>query len=78
MSTTVRIQNTYSDGHSSERTVELVDPDVDLGSLDDWFEDVVFPETGDGHHGADGSCYTATIVTTPDVELVGKTYEWSD
>jgi len=74
---TVRIENDYSDGHHSERTVVVADPGRDL---DEWFNDVVFNETGDGH-GADndlGSCYTATIVHASDGKLVGKSYEWTD
>jgi hypothetical protein len=46
----------------------------------DWWEEVVWPHTGDGH-GIDcdlGSCYVATIITADDPNLVGATYEWID
>lgn len=47
--------------------------------LADWWEEVVYPHTGDGH-GADndvGSCYTATIIHGP-ARLLGETTEWID
>ncbi len=71
---TVRIDNTYSDGHESTREVELPRP---AGDLEAWWESVVWKETGDGH-GVDriGSCYTATIVESDDPALVGESYEW--
>lgn len=78
MSVRVRIENVYDDGHESDRTVDLDEPD---DSLDDWWDEVVFPETGDGHGiGKDlGSWYGATIVEAQGrPELVGLTYEWSD
>jgi hypothetical protein len=80
---TVRIENDYEDGHHSERIARVDKPDVNQ-TLEDWWNDVVFPETGDGHGvGGMGSCYTATIlhchpVTHHDVYLPGQTYEWID
>ena len=72
---TVKIENSYSDGHESTRVVELPAPGDDL---DAWWENVVWEETGDGHGvGGLGSCYTATIVTANDASLVGKSYEWT-
>jgi hypothetical protein len=74
---TVKIENTYSDGHQSTSEVLLHPPTADL---DEWFQDVVWPHTGDGH-GVDsdlGSCYTATIIATDDPALLGKSYEWID
>lgn len=79
----VKIENAYSDGHESTSEVELDLPDgvtPDSQELDDWFTDVVFDHTGDGH-GIDsslGSCYTATIVAAEDPKLVGATTEWVD
>lgn len=76
---TVSLESAYSDGHRSKREVLLPAPAGDQ-SLDDWFEEVVFPETGDGH-GADnrlGSCLTATV-TACDVEAhLGAEREWVD
>jgi hypothetical protein len=90
----VKIENDYSDGHHSERTVEVDGPTCpghsDIHSAEsfycdgsclhvtDWFDDAVYPETGDGH-GADselGSCYSATVVSGP--RWVGESYEWTD
>jgi hypothetical protein len=72
----VKIENDYSDGHHSECVVELELPDdMLIADLDDWFNEVVFPKTGDGH-GADedlGSCYTATILTG---KFTGCENEW--
>lgn len=80
---TVKIENDYSDGHHSERAVVLPEPSADRlipAGCDEWFESVVFPETGDGHgtDGTLGSCYTATITHAADAKLVGKSYEWID
>ena len=75
MSVTVKIENCYSDGHESKHEVVLPSP---RGSLDEWFEDEVFPHTGDGH-GIDqelGYCHTATIIATDTEEHLGAEYEW--
>jgi hypothetical protein len=76
---TVRITNHYSDGHHSEHQVTVPAP---TGSLEDWWEDEVWPHTGDGH-GADdenlGVCYTATIISAgkgDNPQLVGEENEW--
>lgn len=77
----VRIENYYSDGHRSKRDVTLDEPTIDgQEALDDWFSEVVYQHTGDGH-GADndlGSCYVATVITAADPGLVGKSCEWTD
>lgn len=78
---TVHIHNAYSDGHSSEHVVELPDPaSLDPAALEEWWMDVVFPETGDGHGAARGlhSCYTATVRASAHAELVGVVTEWID
>lgn len=73
---TVRIDNAYSDGYESSSLHEL---EVPAGAeLEEWWEEVVWPLTGDGH-GAGvklGTCYTATIVAG-DPELVGESQEWA-
>lgn len=87
MKVTVKIENAYSDGHESKHEVVLDAPD-DLGAfgemfyprLEQWFQDVVWPETGDGH-GANndlGSCFTATILAADSPLLLGRGYEWTD
>lgn len=68
----VKIENVYMDGHESERTVTVPAP---VGSLKDWWENVVFPKTGDGHDCEGDAVYTATIVKGP-IQLVGLTREW--
>jgi len=84
MTVTVKIENAYADGHESEREVEVMAPHLfrsqDPYHLNEWWEEVVWPKTGDGH-GIDavlGSCYVATIITADDPNLVGATYEWMD
>lgn len=75
----VKITNHYSDDHHSESEVELDGPTGDDIDIDNWWSDVVYPHTGDGH-GANndlGSCYTATIVVGP-ARLLGETCEWID
>ncbi len=71
----VRIVSTYEDGHESERAVVLPAPTG--GDLDTWWEEAVWPETGDGHGSSGlGSCYTATVVAATDPALVGQSREW--
>jgi hypothetical protein len=74
---TVRIENSYSDGHESKSEVLLPPPE---GDLTQWFEDVVYPHTGDGHGiGKDlGSCHVATIIAADDAALLGENCEWTD
>lgn len=78
MTVTVHIENTYEDGHESQVDVELDAPE-DPTDLDDWWDDVVFAHTGDGH-GVDnpklGSLYEATITRADDESLVGQSMEW--
>lgn len=79
----IRVENTYSDGHESEHTAE-VDPPASMATedIDDWWDETVFDETGDGHgiNRSDlGSCYTATVMEAADFPaLVGQSHEWVD
>lgn len=75
---TVLIENTYTCGResSSEEQVPYPEPGQDL---DDWFDDVVNPLTGDGHPcgSSEHALYEATIIAAPDrPELVGETSSW--
>lgn len=72
---TVRIENWYSDGHESKHEVQIDPP---TGDVEQWFEEVVWDHTGDGHGiGKDlGSCYVATVIACDDAALLGETYEW--
>lgn len=78
---TVKVENYYSDGHESTHEAVVLAP-ANLGpdDVEQWFEDDVYPHTGDGHGvGKDlGSCYVATILATDNPVLLGLTYEWSD
>jgi len=76
MSTVVKIENAYSDGHLSEHEVKL---DTPTGDVEEWFDEVVYEHTGDGH-GIDndlGYCHTATVIASDDPGLLGQTYEWA-
>jgi hypothetical protein len=75
----VRIENTYSDGHTSTHTVEVPAPHLD-DDLENWWDEEVLVHTGDGH-GEDGSLgflYQATIVEADELPLmIGMAREWN-
>lgn len=75
MTTKVKIENDYEDRSHSERVVEI---DSEPASHDDdviidWFEEHVWPQTGDGTGANMSACYTATIVGGP---FDGEWKEW--
>lgn len=73
----VRIEGSYENGHSYDRVVVVDAPDPVYGPDEDWWWDVVFPETGDGQPGDIGSYCKATVLDPE--ELWGTaTYEWTD
>jgi hypothetical protein len=78
MTVTIRMENTYEDGHESTSEHVLDNPE-DPENLEDWWEDYVWELTGDGH-GADnpklGSLHEATIIKADDESLVGQSMEW--
>lgn len=77
----VLIENTYSDDHRSVETVTVPAPDPAAPDLEDWWEEAVFPHTGDGHGIGRpdlGSHHTATITEAEDATLVGLDHEWED
>jgi hypothetical protein len=79
MSVTLKIENTYEDGHESSRLVNVEEPES-FAALEQWWEDVVYPETGDGHgekHPKLGCLFEATILDAADTSLCGLTMEWS-
>lgn len=82
MSLLIKIENDYSDGHSSENTVILNIPEPDIKDVNDddseWWDEHVFNHTGDGHGVQRGieSYYTATIVGADNKELIGASKEW--
>jgi len=75
----VRIVNTYEDGHESCSEHRVVAPQGDLA---EWWEEVVFPLTGDGHGAANpnlGTCYEATVIACDQEEhpgLLDESWEW--
>jgi hypothetical protein len=75
----IRIENTYSDGHQSARRAKVTEPaSASSKVLEQWWEDVVAPQTGDGH-GLDsrlGFCYTVTVLRANTAGLAGQVHEW--
>jgi len=70
----VHIENDYEDKYHSEFDVELAAPDP--SDIEQWWEDVVWPHTGDGHGENLNACYTATITSADDSSLHGQSFEW--
>jgi hypothetical protein len=77
MTVTVRIENTYEDGHESVLEVEVESPEVPT-DLEEWWEERVWEHTGDGHAlgSGMGAWYEATIIEADDASLVGLSMEW--
>lgn len=74
---TIRVENTYSDGHKSQQTHEIDDFTGDPADEDE-LRDHLFEFTGDGHgdtHRVDGF-HEVTIVAAADEALVGRTVEF--
>jgi hypothetical protein len=76
MPTQVIITNTYPDRSNTE-TVTVPDPEsLSPEDLEDWWEEEVFPHTGDGRGSNDYAVYTATVTESDVPGLVGKWNEW--
>lgn len=82
----VRIEGSYTNGHSYDRIVTVEAPTLDDwnapvddfgGPLTDWWEQVVFNEIGDGQPGNVGSYHKATVFA-PGEPWDNATYEWMD
>lgn len=73
----VKIENTYADGHESTVRVRVAPPadPNDEVDVDDWWNNVVFPLTGDGHSTTMNSSHEATVLEGPE-GLVGEEYGW--
>lgn len=72
------ITNTYEDGHESEHEV-FVSPWEGGVPDDDWWQDVVFPHTGDGSGENQNAFYEATIIEivgSTDTTMCGVSYDW--
>lgn len=72
----VTIRNFYADGHSSSKIVDLEPPGQDI---DEWFDEVVWPHTGDGHgdeHPKLGFRYEVEIGDAADSALIGLCRQW--
>lgn len=69
---TLRIESAYEDT-TLIRYVVLPGP---TGDEDDWWEDVVWPETGDGNHPGDPSWYEARVIAHNGILPSAETREW--
>lgn len=74
MPTIVSITNTYPDRRSV--TVVTVDSPDPTRNLTGWWEDKVFPHTGDGHGQRQYAIHTAIIMSSDVIGMVGRTFEW--
>lgn len=75
---TIKVENTYSDGHESEQT-HAVRLERFRGEEDLW--EHLYDYTGDGHGAGEGrnlgSLHTVTVLACPEYpELVGLSNEW--
>lgn len=76
--TIVSIENYYADRQNVSEGIEVESPtDLSPRGLEDWWEDVVFPHTGDGLGEHQDAVYVATVVSSDVPGLsVGTSYEW--
>lgn len=75
---TVRVESTYSCGHASEHAAVIRAPHVGE-SAEGWFDDVVQPETGDGHScgPSEHAHYEALVTVAPRrPDLLGQSRTW--
>lgn len=75
MSTQVRITNTYPD-RSNAVTVTVQSPWTWPDGLEGWWEDTVFPHTGDGRGASQYAIYSAEVTDSDVPDLIGAKYEW--
>lgn len=84
MPTIVSITNTYPDREatvtvtvdSPQLPLGVVAPDTPASALEDWWNDVVSPHTGDGNGEHQRAMYTATVMSSDVPGLVGRTNVW--
>lgn len=78
MNFTVRVENFYVCGRNSTST-DLVRAPFSGEELEEWWQDVVFDLTGDGHPcgSREDALYEVTIIDSPgSPELLGEKYGW--
>lgn len=69
----VEIQSTYVDGCENVAIYELDEPNE---LTEDFWDDEVFPLSGDGHHRNVTSIETATIIEAANPTFLGQVREW--
>lgn len=74
MATRVSVNSYYADRTHS--TIEIVPTPADPTDLGDWWEDVIFPLTGDGLGSREYAIYNAIILKSDKPGLVGQIHEW--
>jgi hypothetical protein len=80
MTVIVQIDNAYECSRRSI-SVKEVDPPPGLAPdvVEQWFEEVVYDLTGDGHDcgQSENAIYEATVIAAPEMpQLVGAKWEW--
>jgi hypothetical protein len=73
--TTVSISGVYECGHQYTRIVDVPDPGPGQ-PIEDWWEYVVWEETGDNHTEDEGNCTNAVILACIEPQLIGAKWEW--
>lgn len=74
----IRLDNTYACGRESSTVVEVDEP---AWLVEEWWDDVVAPLTGDGHEpcaSREHALYEATVVAADDPALLGCTHTWGE
>lgn len=71
----IKITNTYA-GRVSTTVVEIEEAGRDDIDDPNWWDEEVWPHTGDGHGQSESAWYDAEIIEAADESLVGQTYEW--
>lgn len=75
MSTRITITNTYP--NRTNQVVETVPTPIPRpAELADWWEDIVWPLTGDGSGSREYAIYNAVVIESDIPALVGLSYEW--
>ncbi|MFD7161409.1 hypothetical protein ACFV9C_42960 [Kribbella sp. NPDC059898] len=74
--TIASIENFYPDRQSWAYVVVECPADLTPEGIEDWWEDVVFPHTGDGRGQREYAIYTATVMVSDLPELAGLVCEW--
>lgn len=74
MTTTVRIKNVYADREHIEKVTVPSPKSLAGNDVAEWWNEAVFPHTGDGRGGY--SVVTAKVTESDMPVMVGKSWAW--